>query len=186
MSCFLMTSDLFCLCDRIPLRWAQPCRSSTTWGSWEKPSALWWGATGAPSRTTSAKLWTSRGWLSLPTPKVAAAEKMMRKCGEVVLPHRDLTFFFFSRSSRQSSAAHAREHASVPSGSLDQPGETNGPDLHCLQTGQAFFEPVGQTRRWSERLIGVNAVFRCSTCRRSWRRRGILSHMSASSMTSSR
>lgn len=81
----------FSPCDRIPLRWAQPCRSSTTWESWEKPSAAWWGVTGAPSRTTSAKLWTSRDWLSLPTPKVTAAE---RKCEEgVVIPHKVLTFF---------------------------------------------------------------------------------------------
>lgn len=56
--------------SRTPLRWARPCRSSTTWAAWGKPSAPWWGATRPPYRTTSPAPWTSRAWRSRLTSKV--------------------------------------------------------------------------------------------------------------------
>lgn len=56
--------------SRTPLKWARPCRSSTTWAAWGKPSAPWWGATRPPYRTTSPAPWTSRAWRSRLTSEV--------------------------------------------------------------------------------------------------------------------
>lgn len=54
--------------------------------------------------------------------------------------HPFLNNLLLLRSSRQSSAANAWQHGGVPSCSVDQPGEADGPDLRRLQTGQVFWK----------------------------------------------
>lgn len=72
---------------------------------------------------------------------------------------------WFLRSPGQGGAADARQHGGVPRRSLDQPGETDGPDLRRLQTGQDLLDNRRGGRRPASGSPGGS--YRSNICRRS-------------------